>query len=50
MSRSPGRAVGLGGTCELAKAAILAAMYPESDGPRHVRNETQFVVGTRHAG
>ena len=50
MSRSPGRAVGLGGTCEQAEVAVLAVMYPDGDGPRHVRSETQVVVGTRHAG
>jgi SAM-dependent methyltransferase len=30
-----------------AEAAVLAAMYPDGDGPRHVRNETQFIVGER---
>lgn len=29
-----------------AKAAVLAAMYPDGDGPRVFRNLTQFVVGT----
>ena len=30
-----------------AKAATFAAIYPTGDGPRHFRNETQFIVGTR---
>jgi SAM-dependent methyltransferase len=30
-----------------AQAAVLAALYPNGDGPRHFRNETQFVLGTR---
>lgn len=30
-----------------AKDAILAAMYPDGDGPRHFRNVTQFIVGQR---
>jgi SAM-dependent methyltransferase len=28
-----------------AKDAVIAAMYPGGDGPRHFRNETQFIVG-----
>jgi SAM-dependent methyltransferase len=28
-----------------ARAAVMAAMYPEGDGPRHFRNTTQFIVG-----
>jgi SAM-dependent methyltransferase len=28
-----------------AKDAVMAAMYPDGDGPRHFRNVTQFVVG-----
>jgi SAM-dependent methyltransferase len=28
-----------------AKQAVLAAMYPNGDGPRHFRNLTHFVVG-----
>jgi SAM-dependent methyltransferase len=28
-----------------AKAAVMAAMYPKGDGPRHFRNVTQFIVG-----
>ena len=50
MSRSPGRAVGLGGTCEQTEAAVLAPMYPGGGGPRPFRNETQVVVGTRRDG
>jgi hypothetical protein len=30
-----------------AKDAVLAAMYPEGDGPRHFRNVTRFIVGER---
>jgi hypothetical protein len=30
-----------------AKDAVRDAMYPEGDGPRHFRNETQFVVGAK---
>ena len=30
-----------------AKEAILAAMYPDGDGPRHFRNVTQFIIGER---
>jgi SAM-dependent methyltransferase len=30
-----------------AKAAVLAAMWPNGDGPRHFRNVTQFLVGER---
>ncbi|MHC5064063.1 MAG: class I SAM-dependent methyltransferase [Planctomycetota bacterium] len=29
-----------------AKAAVLASMYPDGDGPRVFRNLTQFIVGT----
>ena len=32
-----------------AKDAILAAMYPDGDGPRHFRNITQFIIGERQA-
>lgn len=28
-----------------AKEAVLAAMYPAGDGPRHFRNVTRFIVG-----
>jgi enediyne biosynthesis protein CalE5 len=28
-----------------AKSAVMAAMYPHGDGPRHFRNATQFIVG-----
>ena len=28
-----------------AKDAIMAAMYPDGDGPRHFRNATHFIVG-----
>lgn len=28
-----------------AKEAVLAAMYPSGDGPRHFRNVTQFILG-----
>ena len=28
-----------------AKEAVMAAMYPHGDGPRHFRNTTQFIVG-----
>ncbi len=28
-----------------AKAAVMTAMYPHGDGPRHFRNTTQFIVG-----
>lgn len=30
-----------------ARAAVLAVMYPERDGPRRFRNTTQFIVGRR---
>jgi SAM-dependent methyltransferase len=30
-----------------AKAAVLATMWPQGDGPRHFRNVTQFIVGQR---
>ena len=30
-----------------AKDAVLAAMYPDGDGPRHFTNVTQFIVGRR---
>jgi SAM-dependent methyltransferase len=30
-----------------AKEAVIAAMYPNGDGPRHFRNTTHFVVGAR---
>ena len=32
-----------------AREAVLAAMYPEGDGPRHFRNVTQFILGEREA-
>lgn len=28
-----------------AKSAVMSAMYPNGDGPRHFRNVTQFIVG-----
>ena len=28
-----------------AKGAVMAAMYPQGDGPRHFRNTTQFILG-----
>jgi len=28
-------------------AAVMAAMWPHGDGPRHFRNMTQFIVGQR---
>jgi len=28
-----------------AKEAVLAAVYPDGDGPRHFRNMTQFIIG-----
>lgn len=28
-----------------AKEAVMAAMYPLGDGPRHFRNVTQFIIG-----
>jgi SAM-dependent methyltransferase len=30
-----------------AKDAVMASMWPDGDGPRHFRNVTQFIVGTR---
>lgn len=30
-----------------ARAAVMAAMYPQGDRPRHFRNITQFIVGHR---
>ena len=30
-----------------AQAAVRTALYPDGDAPRHFRNETQFVLGTR---
>jgi hypothetical protein len=30
---------------QAAKNAVMAAMYPDGDGPRHFRNVTQFIVG-----
>jgi SAM-dependent methyltransferase len=30
-----------------AKAAVLAAMWPQGDGPRHFRNVMQFIVGQK---
>jgi len=32
-----------------AKNTILAAMYPDGDGPRHFRNVTQFILGRMRA-
>jgi len=32
---------------EPAKAAVRAEMWPEGDGPRRFRNETQFIIGMR---
>lgn len=34
---------------EPAMAAVRAAMWPQGDGPRRFRNETQFIVGRRAA-
>lgn len=30
-----------------AKAAVMAAMWPKVDAPRHFRNDTQFIIGQR---
>jgi len=30
---------------QAAKTAVLAAAYPDGDGPRHFRNVTQFIIG-----
>jgi hypothetical protein len=30
-----------------AKNAVKAAMYPDGEGPRHFRNVTQFIMGSR---
>ena len=30
-----------------AQAAVMSAMYPRGDGPRHFRNTTQFIAGRR---
>jgi SAM-dependent methyltransferase len=32
-----------------AQAAVMAAMYPHGDGPRHFRNDTLFIVGQASA-
>lgn len=32
-----------------AKDAVMVAMYPKGDGPRHFRNVTQFIVGRTRA-
>jgi SAM-dependent methyltransferase len=32
---------------QAAQATVRAALYPDGDAPRHFRNETQFVLGTR---
>lgn len=32
---------------EEAKVAVMEAMWPEGDGPRHFRNVTQFIVGIK---
>ena len=34
---------------ESAKAAVRAEMWPDGDGPRRFRNETQFILGLRRA-
>jgi SAM-dependent methyltransferase len=34
---------------EPAKAAVRAEMWPDGDGPRRFRNDTQFIVGVRVA-
>jgi SAM-dependent methyltransferase len=31
-----------------ARQAVMAAMYPNGDGPRHFRNVTQFIIGDTH--
>lgn len=28
-----------------AKAAVMSALYPDGDGPRHFNNATQFIIG-----
>ena len=28
-----------------ARDAVMVVMYPDGDGPRHFRNETQFIIG-----
>jgi SAM-dependent methyltransferase len=33
-----------------AKDAVMAAMYPNGDGPRHFRNVTRFICGVRVSG
>jgi len=33
-----------------ARAAVLAAMYPRGDGPRHFNNLTQFIAGAVRPG
>src|SRR5262245_52027512 len=30
-----------------AQAAVMAAMWPHGDGPRHFRNSTHFITGRR---
>ena len=32
---------------EEAKRAVMAALWPQGDGPRQFRNVTQFIVGER---
>lgn len=32
-----------------AKDAVMAALYPDGDGPRHFRNVTQFIIGRASA-
>ena len=32
---------------EEAKVAVRAMMWPDGDGPRRFRNETQFIIGRR---
>jgi hypothetical protein len=34
---------------QAAQSATFAAMYPDGDSPRHFRNDTQFILGTRNA-
>jgi ubiquinone/menaquinone biosynthesis C-methylase UbiE len=33
-----------------ARAAVMAALYPTGDAPRHFDNETLFLIGTHRAG
>ncbi|HSF05036.1 MAG TPA: methyltransferase domain-containing protein [Methylomirabilota bacterium] len=34
---------------QAAKDAVMVAMYPNGDGPRHFRNVTQFIIGRARA-